>query len=288
VLRILLFPVIRIGLVATDLAYPGVWKPQQVDKMLDSVQLYKQIQALEKGGDTCQRQAIRYFRAIAPPDWAAVPAAHIHAIVALLQQQLRGDMRSPYINKEVAAILGNMAPRSKPVVPQLIQLLVEGVPDPIRESVAIALGKFGREARGAVEPLLELSNGPASLALQAIRAVGDIGCADHRVRSALVARWSSSPHSQEGRVQLATALCKLGIFAEGLLEYLTNNVIASSHDSLRSSAAVALGLCAKGDRDVVPSLLLTSLADKNEAVRLAAQGALERLLLVGGLLRARF
>lgn len=247
--------------------------------MLDSGQLHEHVQALTKGDDACQRQAIRCLRAIEPPEWAAAPAAPIHSLVALLQRQLRSDMKAPFIHKEVVGILGDMAPRSRSAVPQLIQLLLEGVPDPIRESAANALGKFGSEARDAVDQLIELSDGRTSLASQAIRALSDIGCADHRVRSALVTRWLSSTHSQDSRIELAIALCKLGIEAEGLLGFLTNNVITSPDESLRSSAAEALGWCDKDDLDVIPALVVASLSDKNEAVRLVAQAALKRLRL---------
>ena len=194
-------------------------------EVLDRGQLHKHIQALDKGDDASRRQAIQALRHHEEKDWAITPVAVCHALVASLQQQLVGTGKPPLILKDVAIILGRMGPRSKSAVPQLIALLNEGIPDPVREAAATALGKFGAEARDAVEPLLGLTQGQNALAAHSIQALGRIGCADHRVRTTLVGLWLSPFQTQNAQMQLATALCRLRIEAQGSLRFLTQHLI---------------------------------------------------------------
>src|SRR5207247_1313538 len=101
----------------------------------------------------------------------------------------------------------------------------EGVPDGVREAAAAALGKIGKDAKDAVDALLNvLSTGRSTLALQAVRALNAIGCADQRFRSALVDLWGSSAHSKNVQIQIASALCKLETNAPGLLRALTSTL----------------------------------------------------------------
>ncbi len=245
--------------------------------MLDLDQFHTNINALDNGDDASRLKAIRALQNVEQQEWTTAPTAVLRPLVLSLQRQLLCDMTRPYIHKEVATILGNMGPRSKSAVPQLIQLLQEGIPDSVRETMATALGKLGGEARDAVDQLIVLSSGQTALAVQAVRALGAIGCADHRVRSALVNLWLTSIQSQNSQVYLAIALCKLRIDAKGLLGFLTNNLIASRDEFFRKSAAEALGWCDKNETDVVPALLAATLGDNNEEVRQMAQAALDHL-----------
>src|SRR6266498_3358523 len=188
--------------------------------MLDIGQLRKHIVILEKGDDSSRRQVIQTLRQHEEREWADAPPEVVHTLVETLLHQLPAGTKPPFTHKEVATILGKMGPRSKSAVPYLVEFLQEGVPDPLRETAAIALGKIGRDAKVAVDQLIALTSCRSTLAIQAVRALGDIGCADQRVRTALVNLWLSPMLSQNGQVQIATALCKLKIDARGLVEIL--------------------------------------------------------------------
>ena len=189
-------------------------------------------------------------------------------------------MKQPFAQKEVATILGNMGTRSKSALPQLMELLHEGVPDPVREAAVTALGKIGKEARVAVDQLVQLlANARPALSAQAIRALGNIGCADGRVRSVLVNLWLSPLQLQSGKAQVAIALCKLHIAAQNLLGTVTRTLVANQDACLRKAAAEALAWCSKNETDVVPALLTASLSDTNEEVRQMAQAGLDQMRL---------
>jgi len=150
----------------------------------------------------------------------------------------------------------------------------------IREAAATALGKLGREARAAVDRLLHVLSGcRATLAVQVVRALGDIGCADQRVRSALVNLWLSPNQSQTFKVQTAIALCKLKIDAADLLSVITKMLATHQDSFLRKSAAEALACCGRNEVDVVPALLTAALNDKDEKVRQTAEAGLAQLRL---------
>jgi len=189
-------------------------------------------------------------------------------------------MRQTLVRQEVVTILGNLGCRSESAVPQLIELLKDGIPDGIREAAATALGKIGKEAKGAIDQLINvLSHSRANVAVQAVRALGGIGCADQRVRSALVNLWLSPTPAKNIQVQVAIALCKLKIDAQGLLRVLTTILVANADASLRKAAAEALSWCSKNEQDVVPALLTAALNDKDEKVRQMAEAALAHLSL---------
>jgi HEAT repeat protein len=248
--------------------------------MLDLGEIHDHARALDKGDDTCRRQAINSLRDYGEEEWATAPAEVIHSLVESLQQQLLGGMQEMFIRQKVVTILGNMGPRAGPAIPQLIELLREGNPDGIREAAAAALGKIGREARVSVDQLIQvLLHCRPPLAVQVVRALGDIGCADQRVRSALVNLWLSPTQSSNSQVQVAIALCKLQIDARGLLKVLTSTLVANQDASLRKSAAQALAWCGKDDVDVVPALLKAALTDKDENVRQTAEAGLAQLRL---------
>lgn len=247
--------------------------------MLATKEIQKHISALNEGDPASQRDAIHFLKHLEPQAWASAPVAVFHSVVGALQHQLRNGAKSPLAYREIATLLGNMGQRAKSVVPQLIELLQDGMPDSVREAAATALGNVGEEARAAVDRLIVLTDNHTTLAVHAIRALGGIGCADHRVRSTLQNLWLSSNQSQNSQVQVAIALCKLRIDAKGLREFLTKNLVASQDEAIRKSATEGLAACDKNDLDVVPALLTAALGDKNELVRQVAQAALDHMKL---------
>jgi HEAT repeat protein len=159
-------------------------------------------------------------------------------------------------------------------------LLKAGIPDGVREAAATALGKIGKKARGAVDQLINvLLQCRPTLAAQVVRALGDIGCTDQCVRSALVNLWLAPAQSPNSHVQVAIALCKLKTDAKGLVRFLTSTLVANQDASLRKSAAEGLAWCTKNEIDVVPALLTAALNDKDEAVRQLAEAGLAQLRL---------
>jgi HEAT repeat protein len=248
--------------------------------MLDTGQLHQSIRALDQGDDTSRRQAIHSLKEYQENEWATVPIEVIQALVKALLHQLLGETQQTTARQELVTILGNMGSRAEPAIPQLIELLKEDNPDGIREAAAAALGKLGRKARAAVDRMLHVLSGcRATLAVQVVRALGDIGCADQRVRSALVNLWLSPNQSQTFKVQTAIALCKLKIDAGDLLSVLTKILAAHQDSFLRKSAAEALACCGRNEVDVVPALLTAALNDKDEKVRQTAEAGLAQLRL---------
>ena len=124
--------------------------------MLDIPQLHQQILALKDGDDTLRRQTLQSLRNHDEKQWATAPIDVSHSLVKVLKGQLLNGSKQPFAQKEVATILGNMGTRSKSALPELIELLHEGVPDPVRQAAVIALGKIGKEARVAVDQLVQL------------------------------------------------------------------------------------------------------------------------------------
>jgi HEAT repeat protein len=245
---------------------------------LDTVDEY--TKALGKGDDTLRRQAIHFLKERNERDWETAPVKVIRSLVDSLRHQLLNGMKQAFFRHDVVTILGNMGSRSEPAVPQLVELLAEEMPDGLREAAAIALGKIGKKAVLAVEPLINLlAHGRTNLAVQGVRALGDIGCADQRVRAALINLWLSSTQSKNGQVQVAIALCKLKIDAMGLASFLTSTLVANQDASLRKSAAEGLAWRSKNEVDVVPALFTAARNDKDEKVRQAAQAGLARLRL---------
>ena len=261
---------------ALDLCTKG---EKKVMHMLDRGQLHKHVAALDKGDDASRRDAIQALRRHEERDWAAAPVGVCRALVVSLQQQLVGEGKPPVVLKDVATILGNMGPHSKAAVPQLIELLKEGVADPVRESAVIALGKFGAEARDAVEHLVALAQRRDALAVHAVRTLGAVGCADQRVRGALVSLWHSAAQTAHAQLQTAVALCRLGIDTPGVLPFLTHLLLAGQEQAIRKAAASALAWRNKKEIDVVPALLTAAMNDKDEEVRQIAQASLDQLRL---------
>src|SRR5262249_349758 len=116
------------------------------------------------------------------------------------------------------------------------------------------------------------------LAARVARALGEIGCADHRVRAALTNLWLLPMDDQNSRMQIGIALCKLKIDARGLLPHVTKTLMTNQHLGLRKAAVEALSWCAKKDMVGVPALR-GGVNEEDKALARLAKGGLEHLLL---------
>jgi hypothetical protein len=140
------------------------------------------------------------------------------------------------------------------------------------------LGDIGKDSAPAIGHLVQLlATSRPALSIQVIRALGNIGIADDEVRSVLLSRWATRLQEQNGKEQVAIALCKLHIHPDNLLCTLTANLMASHHADERKTAAAALAWCDMDEIDVVPALLKASLSDTNGEVRETAQSGLDRM-----------
>jgi HEAT repeat protein len=241
-------------------------------------QIQQQVEALRKTSETARRNAIHALRQYKEGDFDPLPNSVVNSAVDSLLKCAVNCTSQPIIRHEIAIVLGNIGPRAKAAVPHLIEWLTDAYPNPVREASAGALGKMGREARGAVAGLIQvLGSGRSALILQAVRALGSIGCADQRVKAALTDCWLQPLPSQQLQVQVGIALCKLGIDAKGLKRSLANALIVNQEASIRKAACEALSWCGENDSDVVPALLLAALNDKNEDVRHSADAALAHM-----------
>jgi HEAT repeat protein len=245
---------------------------------MDQGHLHQQIKALNSRDETVRREAIQALKAYESSEWAGVSNDIVRPLVEQLWHQLpksqEAGAKPPLFRQEVVTILGNIGTRSEPALPQLVELLADGVPDGIREASAGALGKIGKESRVAIDALIHVLQSSCRIALadRVARALGDIGCADARVKTALVNLWLYPVHSHSNQVQVAIALCKLKIDARGLLKYLTATLVANRDTSLRKAAAEALAWCNKNDIDVVPALTAGLYDDDEDVCRLAEAG----------------
>jgi HEAT repeat protein len=215
--------------------------------VVDLGQLRDDIQALNKGDDASRRKALRSLKSLPQEAWASVPRDLFNTLMGALQKQMQISVKQKPILQEIFAILGNMGQRAEPALSQLVGLLGEEFPPEIRGAAAAALGR--------------------------------VGCADHKGRTALLALWQSAQPSHVNRMQVAIALCKLDIKAEGLLKLLTSTVVANPDASVRKSAAEAMCWRGKNELDVVPALLTSTLNDKDESVRQVAEASLTELKL---------
>lgn len=248
--------------------------------MLELDKLPHDLKTLEHGDDAARRQVIQSLKGHEKKEWAAAPAKTVHSLVELLKRQLLGDAKKPSVHQDVIVILGQIGPRAESAVEQLGEFLRPGIPDPVREAAALALGRIGSAASSEVDHLAELvTSTRASLAVQAIRALGDIGCADEVVRDALMNLWQSPSHSQACQIQTAIALRKLKIDAIGVVRFMTIALAANQDVAGRRMAIEGLNICGPNDLDVVPALLQATLKDKDEEVRKLAEASLTQLRL---------
>src|SRR5262249_2034359 len=249
-------------------------------KMINQQQFRNHILALEGGDLVLKRQTFQSLRDRGEEEWADAPVKTAAASGGCLKRQAPKSPKGAVLPEGAGANPGNMGAHSAPAVPQLAELLREGVPDAVREAAATALGKIGKPAKAAAAHLARLlANSRPALSVRAIRALGNIGCADAGVRSTLTKFWLLPEQIEAGKAEIASALCQLGIGAKNLLEILTKVLVTSKEIPLREAAAEALAWCNKADPGVVPALLTAILSDKHEGVREAAQAGLDRMKL---------
>lgn len=246
--------------------------------MSDATATIRKLLPQLKGPDAGRRQAMLELKSFDEPSWAAVPAKVIASVIEALGGQLHAEDRGPLVRQEVTAILSKIGHRAEPAVPLLMELLAEGNPDAVRESAAATLAKIGPGAAAAVEPLVALfTHSRSSVALQAIRAIGDIGSSEASVESALNSLWNSTTASRAVIVETGIALSKLKIRTHNKVKFLANVLSASPEAPLRIGACEGLSYCGKDEVDVVPALLAAALNDRDDRVKEVAQAALKRL-----------
>src|SRR6516162_6059184 len=124
--------------------------------MLDFDKIHHDIRALQNGKDSSRRYALQSLKQLDEKTWAAAPRKVIHSLLDALQRHLQNGAKQTLFRHEVVTILGNLGPRSEPALPQLIDMLRDDIADGIRDAAAIALGKMGRKARIAVDPLINV------------------------------------------------------------------------------------------------------------------------------------
>jgi HEAT repeat protein len=220
--------------------------------MLDSVLMEKHLAALQSGPEGPRRQAVHWLRQQDQKDWETVSRPVLHSIVEALRHELaeKQPINRQTYRQEVAAALGSLGSASRPAILDLTELLEESVPDPVRVAAALALGQIGADDRR-----------PAGA----------------RLESALVAFWLAPGQAKHVHLNIASALVRLRIDAEGLIGFLTSTAVSGEEVALRSEAVETLGWCAKQETGVVPALLTVALKDKQDDVRQQAEASLSRL-----------
>lgn len=257
--------------------------------MLEPRRIRDQIKALVSGKEEARWEAVRTLKDHERQDWETAPNDIVQPLVEALRQQLPRRNGAPaklplHLRRDVAVVLGKIGPRASGSVSALIELLRDDESAAVREVAATALGDIGQKAHTAVGPLLGLLTPDCrvSLAVRVARALGDIGGADSKVRSALTDLWRSTAAASVTQLQVAMALCKLGVEAPGLIGSLVAVGVSGTNAMLRSAAIDALGWCTKNQVGVVPALLAASL-EEDENVRKIGGDGLARL----GLLPAK-
>jgi HEAT repeat protein len=247
--------------------------------MLTPREIHKSIQALSSDEDAARRQSLQLLKDAEDQGWDAIADEEAGSLVRALQRLLRDYSNYPIVRQQILTILGRLGPRAAPAVPQLLELLHAGTPIQIRERAVVVLGKIGGQARRAVDGLLKmLVESSGNLLIETVRALASIGCADDKVQTALVALWRSPPSIKGVQVQVAVALSKLKIQADGVQLLLTRTLVMEQNAALRLAAAGGLACCSSEETDVVPALLLVALNDKIEYVRTQAETTLAQLL----------
>jgi HEAT repeat protein len=244
----------------------------------------KHIDALNSNDDATRWEAVRTLKAIDIAHWTAASNSEVQALVETLCEQLprrsetSGARLPTHLRRDVAFILGKLGDRAADSVPSLVELLRDDEPEGIREAAATALGDLREVGRPAIPALLAVltPNCRVPLAVRVACALGEIGGADARVRSALSDLWRSTISRPITQIQISMALCKLKVDAPGLLASLTAGAVAGPNASHRVSACQSLAWCCKTQVGVLPALT-AACYDDDETVAAAAKAALEQL-----------
>jgi HEAT repeat protein len=246
--------------------------------MLDLGQLKSQIRAFQGDDDDALRQAVQILKQYATQDWTSAPQGIVDTCVQAIQHELLHGSKRPLLRQSLLKILGNIGAASAPAVPLLIDLLNESNSDPMREEVVTALGSIGPKAKSAAPHLFKMLPGcDATLAVRVILALSCIDGNNANVGAAVIELWTTPDHSVQSRMQVALALCKLGLEAKGLLPFLTQILAGNQNSSIQQLAAEALAWRNKNDVEVIPVLLLAALQDRDEKLRQIAESSLTQL-----------
>jgi HEAT repeat protein len=246
--------------------------------MLDQGQLRSQIQDFQGTDAAVRRQAVQVLKQYERQDWDAAPQGMVDGFVQAIQHELLHGVRRAMLRQSLLKILGNIGPASAPAVQPLVGLLQESTSDALREEVVIALGKIGAKAKSAAPLLFKMLPGcRALLAVQVILALNGIVGSDPKAGAALIELWLAPDHSSDSRMQVALALCKLGLEAKGLLPFLTHILASKQQSSIQQLAAEGLGWRSQNEVEVIPLLLLSALQDADEKLRQIAENSLKRL-----------
>jgi len=248
--------------------------------MLDHRQIRKHLKDLNDPNESTRGEAVRAFKEHRREHWDEVPDEIVTPMVEALRRQLpkkaagTGKGSLSFVRQEAIGIMGNIGPRASSAVPSFMELLEEGEAHTVREAAAFALGKIGKDAKPAIDKLISVLTPDCriSLASRVARTLGEIGCADQRVRNALVQLWLTPTQNDQFREQVGIALCKLGIEAPSLFATLSKTLVTQSHVSPRKAAAEALSWCDKKGLGVVAALLVAYHDPEEELKALAEQG----------------
>lgn len=248
--------------------------------MLELKRIHSQLKALASEAEAERSEALRFFKAADAADWESAPADQVAKVVREVQQQLAAKPRRPAVRQALLAVLGNIGPRAKAALPEMIEMLQDKSSDGTREAAAVAIGRLGAAASGAAEALVEsLTEARSAFGGKILRALAESGASDKRTKAALLALWDAPELSEFGRFQVAYALCKLQIETTRLYRFLSDALVGHKETQQRKAAAEALGWCEPTAPDVVPALLVAALKDKNDEVKELAEASLEQMKL---------
>lgn len=253
--------------------------------MLDLRQLHSDVRALTSGDGPTWREAVRSLKQHPGSAWVGAPPESVAPVISALCRHLPGGSAGAAkgatpCRLEAVTLLASIGPPAAAAVPQLTELLHDGVAPALREAAVTALGNIGSAAADATAALVAMLTPGCrvSLASRVARALGDIGRADKRVRTALASLFQGTMPCPNGRAQVALALSKLHTDAPGLREYLAALLVSNPGAPLRRVAAESLAWHRKDEPGIVPALI-AALGDADEEVRRIAQTGLERLKL---------
>src|SRR5262245_51791570 len=106
--------------------------------MPENARLRSQIQGLNSRNENVRRESMQALKQYEPAEWTGVTNDVVKSLISDLRQQLgkNHDGKAPMFRQEIATILGNIGHRAEPAIPQLMELLDDGIPDGVREASA--------------------------------------------------------------------------------------------------------------------------------------------------------
>src|SRR5687767_14893183 len=102
--------------------------------MIKVNRVQKHLEALDSGDDDAKKEALGQLRTLEQSDWDEAPPTLVHAVLETFQRHLLQENKVFVRHKDIALILASMRTLSKTSVPQLCDLLQDGIPDCVREA----------------------------------------------------------------------------------------------------------------------------------------------------------